>query len=231
MSSYEISMAIPSCNVNKTLLKELEEYIKKKGIEVLGEKHDTEKSYYHFNIEDKYGEESLSTIDEYSRERFQNDIKGISLSFSDWPTRISISFGLDKLDSQIRISIESPNAREVSQGIINEILNRLKDYKNLNYLFPSYVPWLNSGFLIIASVLFIDAIYRNIFKDAEIRLYAVISGLVMFTILIYNILTRFNPYCVFDTNRNKEIGKNTSLIIKGAAGLLFGLFLTLLFIN
>lgn len=224
MPRYGASKSIPSCNISKALLQEMEEYILRQGEKISGKKPEEIRSCYRFSIEDKFGEEELKSIGEYSRSHFSNDTRRIKLDLSYYGhprVIIKVSLGLEKWMSRIEADIEASNAKELAMGIVSEISSFTSDYRNLNFIFDSpkgfvYGAGPASFFYFLVSVL------TSLNKGELLGVDVLVVGFIFLFCLGFFVLSMLNPYCLFDTKRNETITRNTRWVLNAlAAALVF----------
>lgn len=154
---------------------------------------------------------------------FQNDIKEISLGYRRYAfseLSIAIDFNLNRDFSELRVLRSDQPSRETTEGIANEIMRRINNYKTLNHFFH---PTIVVGFLVVVA-----SLYAIIFLTTyAIRLFLVgraglgtsyASGASLF--LVYGLLSIAKPYTVFHTRKNESNARWTSWLLWGALSFL-----------
>jgi len=226
---YSIERPLLSCNVDKRLLSDIENYLirKAKFLEQL----DSETTWkYRLTINDKYGTEDLPSIENFKFSHFPDDTRSITSVVGSLGNEISLRFNLDKDFSLLKIAVKSENSRQIVEGIAAEIFQLLNSYKTNNGFFH---PPLVIGFLIdfAALAFFFLAIIFSLSKSLEASTAFSLAG---FILLGYILFKKMKPYTTFDTRQNQNRERwNSWLIFASAEFILFtflgGLILKILF--
>lgn len=206
MSKYSLEKKLPSCSVERQLLKDLDNYIIKIAKSLCPGLTNT-RDKYKFIIIDSFGEETLGNIDDFKLSYFPNDTKKVKLTFFSLYTRlfdIGIIFDLSGWESEIRIELEDESPREKVNGIYAEVITILRDYKTKNFIFHLYnknafVSGLFSGLAMLSIFLF-GAGIREILKG-QIKT-GVFFILIFFFVPFYIISSKLKPYSTFQTRLN-----------------------------
>jgi len=225
MSKYSLEKEISSCNCGKDLVAELERLVLNKAMEINGiDQAEAEKDLT-VSMHDAFGTETLPSINAFSRDRFSNDIRGLTVQYDSYQQslrRLKVAFGASDYSSKATIDINCNSARERAVGILGELNRLIGDHGNLNFLFYrkfSFIPFVLGGFCVYS----ILQIGNNLFEFHEkisLLFYAISCFLL---IVLWLLLKLANPYVVFDTTRNHRNQEIIGWIIKGAgAAVIFG---------
>ena len=222
MSSYGLSRTLPSCKVDRTLLKEIEQYIQQR-ITALVPPPEGKKIDYELYMTESIGTEKFKSIEEYEKIYFPDDMRriGIKSSMRVYTSRISVdlSFDRSKFWSNIQIDYTGPAARETAISLSDEIIRRIQPYKTNNHYFERI-----SGYGIFALLISVANTAQIIFVPWPERPFKnvvkVISIAIAFAILTYWILTFLKPYSTFKTRLNEKREKWTTWVWFGFLGFL-----------
>jgi len=228
MSEINIDKKIPSIKVDKELIIELENYFVNNIAEIVGIDKETIKKNYSIDITDSLGTETYSSISEFHLRLFQNSTERIKLGYRIYGKkvlRVELSLAVKEYSSMVRINLKTNSSREMAQGILNGIIERLDSYKTQNYIFHKPVLkgiiWGLSYIIIIPIVLF----FMN--KQYLNSLYLLILFILSNVIVHYG--EKLKPYCEFETQNQKRINKIFSFLFWGFISyLIFGLGLGLI---
>lgn len=219
MEKYSLEKKVPSCYVDKKLIEQLERYIKGRltdSVQGILRLDPEFRSDLDLKIKDKTGEESLSSIDEYHREKFSDDIKELSLHYSIEYTDLSLRMRFSKthMFSDLSIDLKCNGAREIALGISNELINIIKENKTIHFIFYQKYAWIVYFFWMLTTNLFswLEFTYSD-----QLWLFFLLLGVAFF-------LGRLiSPYSTFDTTRRESQDKIVSWFLNGmAAVFLFG---------
>jgi hypothetical protein len=219
LSSYSYKEALFSCSIDKSILEDIESYLKN-----CVEQHDSNadlKKDYRFDIIDPLGTESFESVSGYTRSTFPNDIESVSLSYRAWGhsiNKIYLSLGKEKYRTNLEIEISAPSAKATALGIAEEIKRRLGEKKNINFIFHSWfdliVPWVMAIFGMV-SILYQD-------KEGYVAITACFFAAVVLCIF-WIIIKRSSPYCEFDTLVMRSIESGRRWLLFGVLGaVIFG---------
>ena len=220
MSNYKLNKAIPSVFVGKDLITRIENYLTERLPATLKANTDaSEKKIeykYTLTISDKYGDEEFATINDYHRDKINNDTKRIDISL-DTSYRLvdfHLSFSTGQMFSYLQISAYTDGSKELANAIMNEIEGLLEENKTINYIFYAPTSW-------IIYTIFTVSIAVNYFGD--IKRYSVLDNTIMGIIisgLLYIVFKEISPYSTFDTKREEKKRGIVNWFLKGFAGLL-----------
>ena len=206
MPKYFFEKRIPSCFVEKKLLKALENYILQKAKNKFSDREDIHKKYS-FIIKDSYGKEEFKSVDDFKLEYFSGDTKEISLKFAEYYPKyfkISVVFSLNGYSSTLEIEIEDKSCREEANGIYSEIMLMLKSYKNINFIFHIMDFNYFVGFVMnvfFGALIGISGYGIGIFLASKMQTVQVSLFFGIFPIF-YWISAMFKPYSTFETRKN-----------------------------
>ncbi len=220
-SSYSLSKTLPSCNVDKILLEELEQYIQQK-VQNLADPDNKDEVSYELHIKDSIGLEQFNSINEYNKTYFPNDTEGITIGCRSLYTKnnhqvIKIRFATRKFASEINVSLVGNSAREIALSLSDEILRIIEPYKTKNYLFnPNGIHGL--------AVFAVTCLCASFLSGNELlsEPYKKFAQAVVFVAMIcgfsWFILLFFKPYCTFKTALNEKRETKVKWIVTGIIG-------------
>lgn len=210
MLKYSFEKTIPSCNVEKKLLQELEYYVLGKVQEIYGE--DITKDYK-FIVKDFFGEMELKNVDDFKLSYFPDDTKAqeiIFLNLSPTFFYVSIRFGMHAYNSYLKIELQDEKAHEKVKAMYSELIDIFKGYKNNNFIFHLHDSnnfFVSSLFGLFAYFLFCLLIGGTLFLkmgQAKVGIFSIcFSSLLPF----YIISARLKPYSVFSTRINSTFSR------------------------
>lgn len=218
MSKYSITTPIPSCKVSKTTIEEIEDYIKK-VVAPLGENKPDKETPTTVTISDSTGREEITSIKDFDRSSFPNDTEGIVIELSDYgKTTIIIEVKLhrNKMFSELRISYDGPQSREVVSGLNRELMTRIEPYKTNHYLFHSGLGHLMAMGLVLVGLLPMLSWDQRSASVRKVMLGVFITT--VFIVSLYGAMILLKPYTSFDTRRNEVNEKRANWIILGIVG-------------
>jgi hypothetical protein len=196
----DVHIEIPSCNVGKDLLLELEEYIKS-----ISDLIETDK--YKLVIQDASGSEELNSVNAQRNSYFDDNTEKIQILCGSYDNKIEISFSPSRGSSWIQAKLISSTAREDIGAIVGSLLRIINNYKTNNYIYHNYIIGFLSIFfffiflsIIISGLLVVGL---SMFNDK----LAVGIILILLGIIIYGIFNYINPYCTIKTRKNERHSK------------------------
>jgi len=217
MSRYEVRKSITSCHVTIELLRELECYIYKTTKELSANEDDLN---FTVALEDEYGEETLSSVQDYKRSKIPNNVHTIKLRASNYRENlcVEVSFSEKQNYSYIRIEIDGEGAKEKAHGILSTVSEHVKEHKNLNFIFyggHNYVLPMIVGGVFGGSI--------DILSGNDLSTYNFYSLVLLVSILTYGLFKLFSPYSELDTKKNENVQKSIKWCLNGLAGVfIFG---------
>jgi hypothetical protein len=216
--SYSLTKLLPSCTVERKLLLELEEYVRRKTAEFARLDDPLTKQHYQFIVVDGSGAETLKSVEDYKRAYFPDDTARMKLEAA-CKGKDSISIGIilavEKPLSQLEIQYDGNSAREVATGIASEINSIMESYKNSHkwfHLFPGTITIL----LLFAILAITFSIDKSILANVP-AVGSVILGAVT-VLVVLHVLPLLVPYSTFETRRNERRKKQINWILLGALG-------------
>ncbi len=218
MPAYELDKRVKSVSVPISLLQEIEKYLLEQA-EM--QRKDDSRIKYTVTIYDKFGEERIDSFENYHRSTLPNETKRVTLDVHDYFSdfRIAISFSRETVYSYLKVQIVENSAKEKAIGIANTIESHLKEHKNLNYIFHSWITYIMPGLIGVSVGWTIPDYIRN-----DINLGTLIGSFILVIGVFYFGLKIVNPYSVIDTQRNRQLSSFVKWILNGLAGVfLFGL--------
>lgn len=212
-------ITIPSCDVDKSLIKNLEDRIKQSIDDFSPEK-------FRIKIITSNSSQTLSSIDDYESKYFPDDTKEIEIDYSNWTKlEISINFNRDKYLSKMIILLEDKSPHGHVEGLLFELTRKIDDYKNHNNLL--HPP---GGFLTILYtpivLLFILATLTRL-GYLGIGIASAVLEITIVSAVIYAVFSYYKPYIVFYTKQNERINKWLNwLTFAIVEFIVFGFFIT-----
>lgn len=198
-TKYNEEKTIPSCHVDKNLLRIIESIFMKIS-------RDDNISKYRIKLYDSNGTEELPSMDDYSSEYFPNDTRRISISCSDSSFQdLSITFDKKKEESKLEISIIGSQAREDAGRIRAEIMSALDDYRTKNYIF--HLAQIDSFLLLILimPILALISVGIYLFEGAlaseAISSILIIMVIIIIMIVLYKFFSALITYTTFKTKK------------------------------
>jgi hypothetical protein len=224
MNEFSIRKKLPSANISKELIQQLEKYLLKDIPTILQIDSAIIKEKYIIEITDELGTETLKSIYDYSLNKFHDGTKEITLGFQIFnpeELRIFIYLSVDDFASKLVLSFKSPKPREKANGIYNGILDHLKTHTNYNYLFHN--PSINGIVSGVGIILVAPISYFLRKQDITLALY--FSILAIFLFLIGSKVDKIKPYSEFDTNKQRNYNRVFNWFLGGLLSfIVFGLF-------
>jgi hypothetical protein len=222
MALFSLEQKIPSCNVSKDFIKQIEEYLLKEVPELVQLPPDSFKDKYYVSLGDKYGTETLTSISEYRPATFADSIEYLTLSTgAATPLEVKIRFTTEPRRSRIEISYQAPQAREVVMGVYEGLRKLLEPHRNMHFFF--HPNMIIQPFLVI--LLFASTVFPvGFWKESWSTLCAGVALL----IVTYSVAHWFKPYVAFETRVNRIKAKWADWFVGGLATfIVFGTILTL----
>ena len=229
MSTYSIQLPLKSCLIDKSIIIQLEDYVLSKASSINPGDKDEVKSNFKITIDDSFGTETFNSIREYVRNQFPNDIKRIVVSYYNFRgplNNLDINFSVENLRSEIKVVMAGSNAKEIVNGITQEVNSIIKETSNLNFIFYGnysiFIGVIFSWCLCYSILtLFLSAVREGQNTDIStilVKIFVILS--LLFICFIWWILKMFNPYIVFDTKKNRNIKQVSKFLVRGTLGLL-----------
>lgn len=223
MTEFTLERRIPSCNVTKEFIGQVEEFLLNKVPQLANVSPDEMRKGYSVSLRDTYGTETMNSICHYRPDTFPDTLLHIEISTSTWPVlRIELRFDTDKNYSRIRIKYRSPQAREVVMGIYEGFRNLLEPHRNMHYIFhpPAVIDGV-LGFLFFLT-------FRMSLERA-MGTASMMGAAMSLLILTYWGARWLKPYVAFDTRRNRMKARWADWFIAGMASfIIFGTILPFL---
>ena len=137
-TSFSLNKKLPSCDVDQSMIKRLEDLAEVIPI-LRDESTHSATAKMEISIAGRDEEEKLATIALFRRSYFDNDTRRVTITAgSPWKNRVRIQFDRDPLYSTIDIQCQSPNARSDAKQIYDNVMDIVKDHRNRNgFLNPS----------------------------------------------------------------------------------------------
>lgn len=227
MSEFKLTKGLPSCEVNKRLIQQLEEYLFEELPLTLDAPPEEIRDCYSLVIEDNFSEETLHTIDEFGPHLFPGKTKDIHLKvrYRDKDHRLfdlNIRFNKDRMFSEISISSDFNNSRDQASAIRDQIFRRIEPLQTMNWIFhPGLVP----NMLLFAVVGLTIGIVPKI-PDLSKNVVGTILLLTSVLTTFYLISLLMLPYTSFDSRRQQNLNHAWKWFVWSSLGFLI---FTLLF--
>ena len=225
MASYNFKQNIPSCDVTVDLVRELEEYIVDKAQEISGEESD--EICFDIKVYDKYGSETISSINDYGRDKFYSDVSKVEIHSCcrrefDLDIRMSKD---EKYLNYMTIKInESNRPKEAAVAISKSILGIINESKNANYIFfglHNYFMFFPASALLGVGV---GSLSNNSYPISSTSFYSIF---VFFIIALYFCLKAFVPYCDIDSEKSRRTRATINRSLKGFCGILITMLIAI----
>lgn len=225
MSNFTLEKQLPSCTVNKDLLRELEIYLLSKAKALAGDEILEDDRCFCVRIHDDLGVESLSSVEKIPGGQFLDSTSQVALELNlrirrtPFPLEVHVRFNRDRLFSKLSISHSGDDARSVVAGLYDGVFRIVLSAKNGNAFFNP-PPALEGALWIATSLpLFIGSTLEK-FLPSAFAICALFSAL-MYAYLIAG--KRLRPYTEFDTSSTERNSKLMEWFIYGLAGfIVFG---------
>jgi len=229
-SKYKLTKKLPTVDVDKSLLKNIETYLLTGIPKLISVSEEEIRGKYYTIIKENSGEFSLGLIENYENDLFPDNTESISVGFRIWDNQkkldvdIRIRFS-EKMYSKIDIEITDINPKEIAVGISTKLEDIIHQKKNLNFFFhPSLFIEISLGLL----GYIIPATSAFVFKYN----YKIAIGLLIFGVLIASyfwLFKKLKPYSSFNTNRQNMNDKLANYLLLGILSfLIFTTGLTLI---
>lgn len=204
--TFKIGRRLDSIKVDKTILKEIENYCFLKLPDYLTISEEQIKLLFSTKINETNGEQNIDTIDNYEFSQFPDDTIYITTGFfyrdpvRDSSYYLNICFSKEYYHSIIMIEIKSEYAKEKAIGINDHLLRIIYQNKTSNFLF--HPTTLASGILFGLGICSLP--FSLIFVNYNIKLTILTLILSSLLLLYLFFLKSLKPYCSFDTNRQNK---------------------------
>lgn len=209
-TKYKYENSLPACKVDRFLLESIEDYLFDKVPELIKTTKKNLNERLSIRIYDKFGEEEINSISEYSLRTFPDDIQkiNINLSWNDYnkgeSLRIWIAF--DKESAKLTVEIEGKNPKEITTGLVNSIKAIVNQNKTLNRIF--HLPFILSSIFISIGLL---SFWISTFLANKNWKYSILFLSISLVIGMYFwAFKKLKPYSSFDTIRQAKIDKTAN---------------------
>ena len=225
MSRFELEKLMPSCDVSKELISQLEDYIIEQASQNSMVDRKKVADNYSVTLDDNFGVEEISSIKNYIPSAFPDSTSQISMSLwiyqreTEKPLKITIRFNRDKIYCKMSIGYTSDNAREIVLGLYEGIKRLIDPHRNSNRLFHPH-PILKGalfGVIWIPLMLIVQFLNNNDTPSALLSL----GGFCL--LLLYFVGGKLKPYISFDSRSSQRNRRLTNWFFYGLLGfLMFG---------
>lgn len=229
MSDFKLEKQIPSCDVDKKVLKEIEEYLIARAKTLAGKDILEHSDRFSVQIHDDLGVETVSSVNDIPGGQFLDSTRRIQLrlnlkyGFQGFPLEIDIKFDKDRILSNLNISYSGDDARSVVAGLHDGIMRLIMSARNNNRYFnpPVFLEgllWFSTSVPMLGGSA-LDKHLPNAWP------YAFLITALMWSYLIAG--KRLRPYTAFDTPVTKRNAKLVEWFVYGLLGfIVFGTFFT-----
>lgn len=229
MTEFTLERRIPSCNVTKKCIQEVEEFLLSDVPQQTGLSPDEIRERYSISLRYTDGTERLNSISLYRHDMFEKNLQRIEMSINLWAKlTVELQFDPNPSFSRIRISYQSPQARAVVMGIYSGLERILGQHRNRNFFFhpPAFIDGILIGGLFNCISIYLDALKGQI----KVSWLGISSAVIGTLILAYLGARWMKPYVAFDNETNRIKQKWADWFIGGLATfIIFGTVFPLIF--
>jgi hypothetical protein len=227
MSNFKLEKQLPSCDVDKKLLKGIQDYLLARAKALAGEDILEGNDRFSVQIHDDLGVETVRSVDDIPGEQFLDSTRRIQLQLNlkyglkSFPLEIDVKFDKDRIFSNLNIAYSGDDARSAVAGFHDGIMRVVMSARNNNRYFnpPAFfegVLWFSSSV-----PMFVGSALGKHLPNAWS--YGFLITALMWAYLIAG--KRLRPYTAFDTPVTKRNAKLVEFFIYGLLGfVLFGTF-------
>ncbi len=223
---YTVIERLPSLDVDKALLKSIENYFFKNIPNLI----DTPgiKGGYLLRIVDVDNELTLDSIDAYELDLLPSGTTQIRVNFRSYnrenntSSEIQIRFGKERFSSKVELEITCPNPKEVATAILTSLREIFDQKINYNWLFQ---PTLKTFPIMLALMLGMAYLSRYVFRgNIKWDVIGMIFNLLIVSYLF--LFTKWKPYVSFDSRVQRNYDKWAGVFLWGIPPfILFGVAL------
>lgn len=220
LPEFRMERQLPSCDVDKSLLAEIERYIRSHVPHLLSVDPEAFASRLHLSVSDGFGTETIDSISDYMPSLFPDSILSTVYELiwlEDSEMYLRIQFHRSRNQANMYIKCRSERPRETAVSIHDAVFRLVKARRNRNWLFHSE---LLAGFL--APVLLVNALIVGAVLVA--RGWTLSGSALLFGALwlvLYMLLgVKAHPYCAFDCTGVREAKRLWNWAAGGFAGFL-----------
>lgn len=228
-TQFSYDRGLPSLRITKDLLESLERHLVQRIADSCGVSVDEARKSLSITIEDNFGTEHFSSVEQFHITRFSDNTKRVSVEIeAPWRSegirlRLRLGFSRGRISSSLSISATAPNSRELVAGLKEGVLRILEPHRTWHWVYHARAEvW---GVLVPLFMLLLYA-QLKLFDTPSLTFLAASLGtfLLWFYLLV---LPYFRPYTVFDSRASERSDKIWSWFLKGfLTFLIFGTLLT-----
>jgi len=207
---FELKRRLPSCFVDKTLVRALEDQLRQRLC--LG---DT--AWLRLEITHRSGRVKLGSIEEHEAAQFVDDTAEMALFVrvhEPHTLDVRVQFSVSRSDSFVRVRYSDEVSRELAMSLVAEVEQLVLEQRTWNSLFSLdvAVSGLMDG---LAAGVIVFAVYVFTFGSRVPR-WSILVGLLL---PLYRLIGFFKPYSVFETPQTPTLNMLGNWLTAGLAGL------------
>jgi hypothetical protein len=229
MSDFKLEKQLPSCDVDKKLLKGIQDYLLARAKALAGEDILEGNDRFSVQIHDDLGVETVRSVDDIPGSQFLDSTKRIQLRLNlkyglkGFPLEIDVKFDKDRIFSNLNIAYSGNDARSAVAGLHDGIMRLVMSARNNNRYFnpPAFLEgalWFSTSVPMLGG----SALGKHVPNAWS---YGFLITALMWAYLIAG--KRLRPYTAFDTPITKRNSKLVEWFIYGLLGfIVFGTLFT-----
>ncbi len=203
--------------------------------DILQNKKNQNSHKFRIILYDEYGNETLSSIKDYSDSKLNNDIQRIAIRFElntffEQYCELTIIFDKEKSISNFQLNLASKNSKSIGHGIFKGVQQILQNYHNSNHLFHpnaaiSALLWSYIIFSTLTTVINIS--------DGKLSEFDAINWSLVLLLIIavaYQLTAKYlKPYIQFETRLQDKLDDRSSKLFWIMIAFLIGGFSLIFF--
>ncbi|MEW6682357.1 MAG: hypothetical protein AB1451_05440 [Nitrospirota bacterium] len=225
-----MEMILPSCCVDKDLLRGLEDYLKTAMGNLYGNQQEAFRDEYTLSITDSLGTEVLKSISDFGPALFSDRTQGITVEASRLYSKqellmVRLRFHRRRASSELSINCHARNARELATALCDGLKRLLEPHRNFNWFYNPPIVVELIVFSLSPLVVFFSPAMTLRSQNIWLITSWVSAGLVVFY-WVSRIV--FKPYSSFDSRTSRTRSTLWNWFIYGIIGfLIFGTVFTM----
>ena len=222
MPVFSLNRPLTSCQIDKTVLLELQEYLEHTFDP--GDRA-SPPAEFRVSIEDSFGTEYLTSVQELRASGFSDSTKSVQVAIRNHSGKgVSVTFANDALLSRITMDTEGPNARETALGLYEGVIRILEPKRTSASLF--YPPPFVEGVLVGSMPLLVGT--AVVFMVTGKMVEQVVSFIIILIVFVSFAGKKLNPYAAFANRQNERLQHWWGWFVGGTATfVVFGTLLTI----
>jgi hypothetical protein len=230
LSSFTLQRLLPSLDVDKALIQRIEQFILLEVPGLAAIPSEKMKNAYTVTMKEAAGEEEFASIKEHAADLFPDSISRVvfgtgfkTVGTDKVKIRISVCMDKERSFSELKISCDAENAREISHALLEGITKEFRPNINMHSWFYPKPLWDAALFaLAIPGVLVLTFLVSKQYYDLAYA--AGIPYLLCF--IWFTVGRKANPYTAFNTRAQARWSAIWRFLIYGMGTfLLFGTIL------